>query len=403
MEELARRYLGLVVRMARHRPDLLEAFAGPDELSEAVAGEALTPLSELHDEALRIEADANEAPAISDPERRRARWLALQAAALAASARVLQGEEIGLPDLVESLCDLAAERTPEPELIAAHRLLDAALPPGASLRARLAAHRGAMAVPPEHVPAAVEALAELLRERAASDLGLPDDESLAFEPVHAAGEAWHVRAHPERPLRTRLELNLSTPWSVDEIVRAAGGEAYPGGHAARTIREATSGRTHPELLAWIRPAPEASIRAGIGAVGREVILGDFELAAELRRIGRQLGLRWEPERALEVGRARGRLAAAVANATLLLHHDGLPASEVQAYLAEIALLEPDAADRVMSLLADPLRSVEPFARAHAPGLVREWLSLTGQTDGLRRLMVEPLTPGQLRAEAGVTA
>lgn len=403
MEELARRYLALVVRLARHRADLLQAYLGPDELREAIAGERPVALAELHDEALRIAAGADEAPAISNGEGRRARWLAVQSASLGASARVLQGEEIGLPDLVESLCDVTAERTPEPELIAAHRLIDAALPTGPSLRARLAAHHAAMAVPPEHVPAVAETLADLLRERATSDLGLPSGESLAFDPIHAAGEAWHARAHPEPPLRTRLELNLSTPWSVDEVVRAAGGEAYPGGHAARAMREAAAGQTRQELLAWIRPSPDASIAIGIATAGREVILGDFELAAELRRIGRQLGLRWDPEGALEVRRARNRLDAAVANATLLLHHDGLPASEIRAYLSEMALLEPAAAERVMSLMADPLRRVQPFARAQAPALIREWLVQVGQTDGLRRLMTEPLTPGQLRIEAGLAA
>jgi hypothetical protein len=156
-------------------------------------------------------------------------------------------------------------------------------------------------------------------------------------------------------------------------------------------------------LAWVRPSPEATVLAGVAAVGREVLLADFELAAEMRRIGRELGQRWETERELEVARARERLAAAVANAALLLHHDGLPDSEVRAYLAETALLEADAVDRLMTRFADPLGRVEPFARAAGPPLVRDWLAVVGQTDGLRRLLTEGIAPAQLRVETGVPA
>jgi hypothetical protein len=134
-----------------------------------------------------------------------------------------------------------------------------------------------------------------------------------------------------------------------------------------------------------------------------VLLGDFELAAELRRIGRELGRRWETERELEVARARERLAAAVANAALLLHHDGLPESEVRAYLAETALLEADVVERLLARFADPLGRVEPFARAAGPPLVRDWIAAVGQTQGLRRLLTEGIAPAQLRMETGVPA
>jgi hypothetical protein len=179
------------------------------------------------------------------------------------------------------------------------------------------------------------------------------------------------------------------------------GEAYPGGHATRVIRASAADGSRDEALAWTAPTPEATIAAGIAWVGREVLLSDFELAAELRHIGREAELAWEPERDVEVGHAHQRLAPAVANAGLLLHHDGLPASEVRNYLAEIALLEPDAIEGVLELLAHPLRRVEPFAQAYAPRLVRDWLAGVGQTDGLRRLMADQLTPSALLEGAGV--
>jgi len=397
MDDLARRYLLLVLRTARHHAGFLVAYDGPDALREVVAGEAPTPPAELHDEAVRLHEEVSTAQTLTIAEKQRARWLASHASALSAIAR-LEAQDLALPDLAESLCDLVADREPESVLAAAHRLLDAALPPGPSLRARLAAHAAATLIPTEQVPTAVEALTGLLRDRTAEDVGLASGEALSIAPVHAAGESWHARWCPEAGMRGRLELNLSMPWHLDDLARSAGGDGYPGRHAFRVgqLGGAAASGGRDEVLAWCRPMPAATIEAGLAGVGRELLLGDFELAAELRRLGRELGLRWDVERGLEVARARDRLSAAVANAVLLLHHDGLPEPEVRGYLAETALLEPDVVDRVVAGWSRPLGRVEPFARAFGPRLVRDWLAVTGQTDGLRRLLSEQLTPGQLR-------
>jgi hypothetical protein len=401
--ELGRRYLALAVRLDRRAPGLLEAYAGPAELPEAIAGETQPPFAELHDEALSLHEEAATTPVISSADEQRRTWLTSQAGALGTVARVLRGDEIALPERVESLTGLDAARAAEPDLAAIHRQLDAALPPGPGLRARMSQHRAATSIPPEQVPTAVERLLASMRDRARNDLALPPYESVLVEPVHDAS-TWHARAAFEAPSRTRLRINLSVPWSLDELVRAVAGEAYPGRHVAHVARTASvrDGRDD-ELLAWVRPSPEATVLAGVAGVGREVLLGDFELAAELRRIGRELGQRWDTEREVEVARARERLAAAVANAALLLHHDGLPESEVRAYLAETALLEADAVERLMARFADPLGRVEPVARAAGPPLVRDWLAVVGQTHGLRRLLTEGIAPAQLRMESGVPA
>jgi hypothetical protein len=402
--DLGRRYLALALRLERRTPGLLDAYAGPRELAEAIAGEAQPPLGELHDEAMRIGDEAAAIAALTPAEEQRRTWLLTQAAALATVARILRGDEIALPERVESLTGLDASRAAESDLAAIHRQLDAALPAGPGLRARMTQHRVATAIPTEQVPTAVERLMTTLRDRARTDLALSSGESVTVEPMHDAQAAWHVRSTFESPSHTRLRLNIGVQWSLDELLRAVAGEAYPGRHTAHVARMVAVREGHnDELLAATRLTPEETVLVGVAGVGREVLLGDFELAAELRRIGRELGIRWDAERELEVGRARERLGAAVANAALLLQHDGLPESEVRAYLADVALLEADAVERLMLRFADPLGRVEPFARAAGPPLVREWLVVFGQTDGLRRLLRDGVAPAQLRAESGVPA
>ena len=402
MDEIARRYLLLALRLGRLQRGLLDAYLGPGELAEVVAGEPPASPRELHDEALRLHelvADQGGAGSVTDAARRA--WLAAQLTALSAAARTLAGDEIALPELVEQLLDVPAEREPESSLSAAHRLLDAALPPGPSLRGRLAEHRRATVVPPEQVAAVAHQLVALLRERCAEDVSLPRGELLILEPWEIGGGVWDTRLAAAGPLETRLELNLAIDWPLDTLLRSIAAETYPGRHAQRVSRQQAVAEEGDrwEVSALCAVSPETVLADGLGAVGRQAVLGDYELSAELRRIGRKVGLHVDVERDLEVGRARRLLAPAASNAALLLHQDGLPGSEARGYLAEMGLLTDREVDRVMERLADPLLRVDPFSRAYGPRLVGSWLQATGQTDGVARLLREQLTPGLLRAEA----
>ena len=400
MDDIARRYLLLTLRLGRLQRGLLDAYVGPAELAEVVAGEPPASPRELHDEALRLhELAADQAGSASDAVR--GTWLAAQLTALSAAARTIAGDEIALPELVEQLLDIPAEQEPEVSLSATHRLLDAALPPGPSLRARLAEHRRATVVPSEQVAAVAHQLIALLRDRCVEDFSLPRGELLILEPWEIGGGAWDTRLAAAGPRETRLELNLAIDWPLDTLLRSIAAETYPGRHAQRVSRQQAVAEEGDrwEVSALCAVSPDTALADGLGAVGRQAVLGDYELSAELRRIGRKLGLHVDVERDLEVGRARRLLAPAASNAALLLHQDGLPASEVRGYLAEMGLLTDREVDRVMERLAHPLLRVDPFSRAYAPRLVGSWLQATGQTEGVGRLLCEQLTPGMLRAEA----
>ena len=401
MDDIARRYLLIALRLGRQRSGLLAAYLGPAELAEVVAGEPPTSPRELHDEALRLREQVADQGVGSAADGTRARWLAAQLTALSAVARTLAGDEIALPELVEQLLDLPAEREPEASLSAAHRLLDAALPAGPSLRGRLAEHRRATVVPSEQVTAVAHQLVALLRERTTQDLSLPSGELLLLEPWEVGGGVWDTRLAAAGPRQTQLELNLAIDWPLDTLLRSVAAESYPGRHAQRVSRQQAVAEEADrwEASAWCAVTPDAALADGLGGVGREAVLGDYELSPELRRIGRKVGLHIDVERDLEVGRGRRLLEPAASNAALLLHQDGLPASEVRGYLAEMGLLTEREVDRVMVRLSDPLLRVEPFSRAYAPQLVGDWLQVTGQTNGVARLLREQLTPGMLRDEA----
>jgi hypothetical protein len=166
VDEIARRYLLLTLRLSRHAPEMLDFYVGPPELQEAVAAEAPAPLAELHAEALQLQELVSELPGVAAPDARRKAWLAAQLTAHDALSRLLDGEEIGYVDAVEALFAVQVEAEPASSFTTAHLLLDDALPAGQSLRDRLAAHDLATRLDPGQVVAVTAAMADELRERA---------------------------------------------------------------------------------------------------------------------------------------------------------------------------------------------------------------------------------------------
>ncbi len=396
MEDVALRYLLLGLRLGRHAPGFVAWYTGPDELSEAVDGEPLTPAAELHDEAMQLAGIAADLPRETAAQRRRASWLVAQVGAMGALARRVGGEEIGYVDLVEELYDVEVQLEPDATFEAARRMLDSALPGGEPLRQRLAAHEATMLLPPERVLALAAELSARLRMRTRAQLWLPERESLRFE---AAREVpWTLDARYLGGGSSVIRINLDRVVSLAMLVELAAHEGYPGHHAEAAVRDevlVTAGHAELGLMATL--SPQELVSEGMAGIAREVVMSDQELALELSQVTRSLERRLDVDAELMVQRARRLLSPALGNAAVALQRDGEPLSQVRSYLAEVALVGDDRLDDTISRLADPILGTEPFVHIEGRRLVSEWLEVHGQTHGFARLMAEQQTPRTLRS------
>jgi hypothetical protein len=401
MDEIGRRYVLLALRLGRHLPDLVSSYVGPAELAEAVAGEALTPGEELHLEALALQAEVTEQIGGSEANDRRRAWLVDQVAALAASARLVAGEEIGFVDLVEELHGIAAEAEPEATFDSARSHLAEILPQGRTLAARLAEHERSVSLPGEVALRAVRRMSDALRQRTVRDVWLPEGESVDF--VVGDGQPDGPSATYLGELQSRIMVDGSRPLTINRLLHLAGHEAYPGHHAERATKEALLIRERglAEATVICRFTPAEAISEGLAELGRALILTDQELSGVLRHLVRDLGVAIPDvavEREVLVAWARTQLGRATANAALMTWRDGLPPAEVRAWLGETALIGEQELKIEMRNLATLRSSTRAFRRLAGPRVVAEWLEVHGQQRGLARLLSEQLTPGRLRAE-----
>ncbi|MDH4333759.1 MAG: hypothetical protein OEW24_00600 [Chloroflexota bacterium] len=400
MDEVARRYLLLGLRLARHRPDLVGAYYGPPELAEAVAGEEPAPAAELHAEAMTLAGMVSELPQETPGGGRRSAWLVSQLKAMSALSRRIGGEEIRFVDLVEELLEVSVSLEPESTFQAAHRLLDSALRGSGSLRERLDRHAACTAIPRGRELAVLVALTKVMRSQSRAQLWLPEDESIVFEEAH--GESWATKARYVGGGRSIVRVNCDLPVTIGRIVELAADQGYPGRHAAAAVKDVVLVvASRGELTLPVELSPQAVIAEGMASLAREVVMTDGELGYELGRLARAEGMNVDVEAELVVQRARWLLAPAVGNAALALHQDEQPREQVRSYLRDVGLIEDARLVAALARLADPLWAAHSFAHIDGRRLVGEWLETHGQTHGYGRLMAEQLTPALLREEVGV--
>jgi hypothetical protein len=403
MDELARRYLLLGLRLERVSPGVVDSYVGPPEFREIAASEPLPFPTEIHDETLALRELANQLPGDDPDTRRRRLWFHGQLRAMSALARRAGGEEISYLDLVEQLFAVPIRLIPDEELGEARRRLDEALPAGGSLQERLAQQRAALRIPPDQVVAAIAASALRFRVVSRRDFDLPNREEIEWSATH--DQPWGAFARFLGHSRTSVEINIDLPMDVSGAAFLAAHEAYPGHHAEHIVKERSLviDRDQGEATLRTMNTPEAVLSEGQADLAREAVMSDRELEGELGRIGREVGLKGDWPAAVAVRRALSDLYVAVSNAGILLHHEGRSEAEVRAYLTDVGAVPRDRLDHTIRILNDPVNMTYSFTYTEGKRLIRPWLELQGQTIGFWRLLSEQLSPAALQADLEAAA
>lgn len=398
MDELARRYLLLALRLDRLSPGFIDSYVGPPELREIAHAEPMPLAAELHAEAMALAELAEGLPNDDPPSVRRRAWFAGQLRAMSAVARQAGGEEIGYLAMLEERFGLPVRPAPDEDLAQARAELLAVLPGSGDLQARITALRTALRVPPKRLLDATRASAERFRAITRRDFDLPDDEGIEWQAVH--DRPWGAFAQFRGSGRTRVELNLDLPTEVSAVAFLAAHEGYPGHHADHVVKEVTLIREAGLGEATLRTmnTPEAVLAEGLADIGREVVMSDREFAVELGRIGRAVGIDGDWETAMRMRVAVNELQLAMGNAAIMLHHHGRPDAEVRAYLTEVGMVAADRLEHSMRVLHDPVNRIAVFTYTEGARIIRPWLEIEGQTGGLWRLISEQLSPAVLLAD-----
>jgi hypothetical protein len=257
------RYLELALRLGKHDEDLVDSFAGSEELVQRVETEEPRDPTALAEDAEALLAELGDDP-----------WLAAQVRALWANARKLAGERFGYAEEGRLVYGVEPLWHDEEAFGRAAGLLDEALQGNGDLRARYAGWLEETAIPRELLEQALLDVAAELRRLTRERIGLPDGEGFELELV--TGERWLGYAEYLGGLRTKISINVDLPLPAAVLVPLTSHEIYGGHHTHRAWIEVelVRGRGEVERTVDLLWAPEAVISEGIAETGPELVSGD---------------------------------------------------------------------------------------------------------------------------------
>jgi hypothetical protein len=145
-------------------------------------------------------------------------------------------------------------------------------------------------------------------------------------------------------------------------------------------------------------ASKAVISEGIADSARKIVFTNEDLARFLHNALYPLcGLEGiDVDRQLELSEAMRELDWVGDNAALLLHVEGRPEAEVHAYIERFALRTPREAAQTMKFIQHPLSRTYVFNYGMGEALLEPLLRGADAVENFRRLLSEPLSPGQVR-------
>jgi hypothetical protein len=394
-DPVAREYLLLALRLDQHLPGLVDAYYGPRDLKARVDMENLRPPSLLAADARALRDRVG--TEVAQPDRRR--WLDRQLVALETLAARRGGEEIPYEAEVARCFDAAPAPHSPGWLGEVHRDLERLLPGRGHLADRLEEWEAPFAIPPERVPAVVDALLPGLRAAALAALAVPDGETVRVGMV--TGQPWSGYNWYLGGLRSRVDLNADLPLRAVSLLETLTHETYPGHHLEHAWKEQRlvleQGRLEASVL--LIDTPECYLSEGLAELGGRLVLDGRTRMDLLGLACRTAGLRVGEDdlsTATEIAGRRHALRAADGDAALMLHAAGRPRAEVLDYLREVALLSPARAAKRLEFIEHPLWRSYVFSYAGGEALLRDWCDPAGPAEVARgrffRLLTEQLTP-----------
>jgi len=283
MNQLAERYVKLVLAIGQHDPDYVDAYYGPDAWrSEAeLAAQTLEQISTAVDATLSELAQLT--PAQTELGQRRYQYLRGQLNALRARIRILTGESLSFDEESAALYDAVAPSHPDSYFGETLAKLEQALPGTGSLNDRYAAFREDFVIEPTMLNQVFETAITECRRRTLAHVELPSSESFTVE--YVTNKSWSGYNWYQGDFRSVIQVNTDLPIYIDRAIDLACHEGYPGHHVYNVLLEQhlVQEQGWPEFSIYALFSPQSLIAEGTANYGIEVAFPaterlDFEQA-----------------------------------------------------------------------------------------------------------------------------
>ena len=287
MNDLAERYVKLVLAMGQHDTDYVDAYYGPDEWRTETerAGLSLVQIgaaAEVLITELDQTADGSGPDNRDDPDglvQLRRQYLGRQLQALRTRVRMLGGRALAFDDESRALYDAVAPSHPEAYFQETVARLETRLPGQGSVVDRYGAFRRAFIVPADRLDQVFDAAIAECRRRTLDHVDLPGSESFTVE--YVTDKSWSGYNWYQGDFRSLIQVNPDLPIYIDRAIDLACHEGYPGHHVYNVLLEQhlVRDRGWPEFSVYALFSPQSLIAEGTANYGIDVAFPQEERVA----------------------------------------------------------------------------------------------------------------------------
>jgi hypothetical protein len=272
MNDLARRYVGLVLAMGQHDADYVDAYYGPPEWKKE-AETAKWPLARIDEEATAVQkalAGARPPATAAEIVRLRHTYLTSQVGALRTRVAMLTGRKLTFDVESKALYDAVAPTNDPAVFEKTIQELGKRLPGSGSVLERSDAFRSRFVIPRERLDATFKAAIEGCRSRTLTHIALPPGESFTVE--YVTNKSWSGYNWYQGQYKSLIQVNTDLPIYVDRAIDLACHEGYPGHHVYNVLLEKNLVRDRGWVEFSVYPlfSPQSLIAEGTANFGIDV-------------------------------------------------------------------------------------------------------------------------------------
>jgi len=288
MDQIAERYVKLVLKIGQYSPDMVDSYSGPVEWKNEVerGKKSAFPYEELQTEAaelLRLLKTRKTAGG-SGIELQRWKYLKCQIAAMSANIELLHGKKMSFNEESKAVYMCQAPIHAEEYFKKLLKKLDALLPGKGDLQKRLFKYREQFIIPKEKVPAVFDAAIAECRRRSLTFVTMPAGES--FKTEFVTGKPWSAYNWYKGNAFSLIQVNMDMPQYINVPLQLAAHEGYPGHHVYNALLEdlLLKGKKWTEFSVYALFSPQSLIAEGTAEAATRLIFSPEEKLAFMEKV-----------------------------------------------------------------------------------------------------------------------
>jgi hypothetical protein len=275
VQDVAERYMKLVLAIGVHDAAYVDAYYGPPKLQEEAAAnkQSLAAIrtdvdAALHDLSTQRGADADEAL--------RVEFLNKQLQSMLTRIDMLNGKRFSFDEETARLYDAVSPHHDRAYYAKLVSEIDSLLAGDGPVTDRLKAFRSRFVIPRDKLKPVFDAAIKACRERSAKYITLPANENFVLEFV--TNKPWSGYNWYKGNAQSLIQINTEFPIYIDRAVDLGCHEGYPGHHAYNALLEQTlvRGKNWSEFSVYPLYSPMSLIAEGSANYGIEMAFSDDE-------------------------------------------------------------------------------------------------------------------------------